>query len=143
MYAKPLAEVTEFNRPFFDRLQAHEFVVPRCRECGHYSWIPYPACRSCQSLDIAWTPVSGHATLYTFTVVHRGPAEFTADGPYVVAMGHLVEQPRACLVIADLVGTPPDALTIGQELEIAYEDVPDEDATAYHWVTRPAAGAAR
>lgn len=138
LYQKPLPELTGFNRPFFERLREHQFVVPKCEACGDYNWIPYPACRTCQSLDVAWTAVSGDATLYTYTIVHRGPGAFSADVPYIVAMGELVEQPRPCLVLANLVGTPPASLSIGQQLKIAYEDVPGEDATVYHWVTDPA-----
>lgn len=132
-YLKPIPEVTEFNRPFFEGLCDHRFVVPRCQACGSYNWVPYPACRTCLSLDVAWTAVSGNATLYTFTVVHRGPGAFAADVPYVVAMGELIEQPRTCLVIANLIGSPPESLRIGQALKIAFEDIPCEDMTTYHW----------
>lgn len=133
IYQKPLAEVTDFNRPFFDGLRDHRFLIPHCLECGAYHWIPYPACRSCLSLDLEWAPVSGEATLYTFTAVHRGPGAFAGDVPYTVAIGELVEQPRACLVVATLVGAAPNELQIGDGLRIAYEDIPCEDMTVYHW----------
>ena len=136
-YLKPLPEITDFNRPFFDALKNREFVVPKCQDCGDYHWIPYPACRSCLSEDLVWAPVSGDATMYTFTVVHRGPGAYEEDVPYVIAMGELIEQPRPCLVIATLVGTPPEELYVGQPLQIAYEDVPSEDITVYHWVAKP------
>jgi len=29
--------------------------VPRCADCGDYNWVPYPACRSCQSERQEWT----------------------------------------------------------------------------------------
>ena len=38
---------------------------------------------------------SGDATVYTFTLCHRGPGAFNAEVPYVIALG---EQPRHCLV---------------------------------------------
>ena len=136
-YLKPLPEVTEFNRPFFEALKNHRFVVPRCQECGHFSWIPYPLCRTCLSEEIVWTEMSGKATLYTFTVVHRGPGAFDSDVPYVVGMGELVERPRTCLVVAHLAGASPDSLRIGQPLQIAYQDIPSADSTVYHWTTVP------
>lgn len=136
-YLKPLPEITPANRPFFDALAEHVFVVPRCLACGDYHWVPYPACRSCLSESLAWTPVSGEATMYSFTVVHRGAGAYAAEVPYIVAMGELAEQPRPCLVIANLYGTAPDDLRIGQPLQIAFEDVPSEGITTYHWVTRP------
>lgn len=141
-YLKPLPQITEFNRPFFDAVRNHRFVVPRCAGCGHFNWIPYPACRSCLSDELVWTEVSGQATLYTFTVVHRGPGAYESDVPYIAAIGELVEVPRSCLVLANLVGTSPDSLRIGQRLRLAYQDIPSEDATVYHWVTAPAGSGA-
>src|SRR2546430_17057889 len=35
-YLKPLPEITELNRPFWDALKRHEFTVPRC-EIGRAS----------------------------------------------------------------------------------------------------------
>jgi uncharacterized OB-fold protein len=137
-FLKSLPVITDFNRPFFDALRNRQFVVPKCQDCGDYHWTPYPACRSCLSMNLAWTPVSGDATLYTFTVVQRAGGPYSADVPYVIAMGELVERPRSCLILATLVGTAPENLTIGQPMRIAYQDVPSEDATVFHWMASPA-----
>lgn len=139
-YLKPLPQITEFNRPFFEAVNDHRFVVPRCEECGRFNWIPYPACRTCLSDELVWTEVSGQATLYTFSVVHRGPGAYDASVPYIVAMGELAEGP--CLVLATLVGSAPDSLRIGRRLQIAYQDIPSEETTVYHWVAVPANSAA-
>jgi uncharacterized protein len=133
-YLKPLPEITEQGRPFWDALKEHRFVVPRCDDCGDYNWVPYPACRSCLSERLTWTAVSGDATLFTYSVVHRGPGAFQADVPYVVALGELVEQPRPCLVLGTLVGSDPGDLRIGMPLKVAYQDIPEEDVTMWRWV---------
>jgi uncharacterized OB-fold protein len=135
-YLKPLPEVSEANKPFFDALTQRRFLVPKCQDCGDYNWVPYPACRSCLSENQEWTEVSGQATLYTFTVVHRGPGAFDADVPYVIALGELIEQPRPCLVLGNIVGIEPGRLEVGMPLEIAYEDIADEDVTLWRWVAR-------
>jgi hypothetical protein len=135
-FLKPLPEETEQTAPFIAGLRNHQFLVPKCRTCGDYSWIPHPACRSCLSEDLAWTPVSGDATLYSFTVVHRGPGAFSLEVPYVIAMGELVERPRSCIVLGNLVGTSPDALEIGMPIQIAYQDIPSESSTMWRWVVR-------
>jgi uncharacterized protein len=135
-YLKPLPEISEANKPFFDALRRHEFTVPRCADCGDYNWVPYPACRSCLSENLAWTPVSGDATLYTFTVCHRGPGAFQAETPYVIALAELAEQPRPCLVLGNLVGTPVADVRIGMPLTIAYQEIPGEDITMWRWVAR-------
>ena len=55
-YLKPLPEVRPENKPFFDALKNHQFVVPRCDDCGDYNWVPYPACRSCLSWPVKRSP---------------------------------------------------------------------------------------
>lgn len=133
-YSKPLPELNSRNAPFVEGLRQHQLRVPRCKDCGHYHWTPYPACRSCLSDALVWTPVSGEARLYSYTVVHRGVGVFGEQAPYVVAMGELLEQPRPCLVVAELVGTRPEDVRIGQALEIGFVDIPHHDATAFRWV---------
>src|SRR3954453_4214624 len=99
-YLKPLPDISDLNRPFWDALARHEFRVPRCADCGDYNWVPYPACRTCLSENLVWTVVSGDATVYSFSVVQRGPGAFDADVPYVLTLGQLVEEPRRCNVLA-------------------------------------------
>jgi uncharacterized protein len=135
-YLKPLPQVTEANREFFDGLKRREFLVPKCGQCGDYNWVPYPACRSCLSEDQTWTRVSGEATVYSYSVIYRGPGAFDADVPYVVVLGELTERPRPCLVLGNLVGTDPDQIRVGMPIQIAYQDIPGEDITLWRWVAR-------
>jgi uncharacterized OB-fold protein len=135
-YLKPLPQVTEANREFFEGLKRREFLVPKCEACGDYNWVPYPACRSCLSENQTWTRVSGEATVYTYSVIYRGPGAFDADVPYVVVLGELAERPRPCLVLANLVGTDPDQVRVGMPIQIAYQDIPGEDVTLWRWVAR-------
>ncbi len=135
-YLKPLPRVTDLNRPFIDALKEHRFVVPKCSNCGDYNWVPYPACRTCLSEDQVWTDVSGDAHVFSFTVVHRGPGAFDADVPYVVALAKLVEQPRPCLVLGNLVNIDPADVQVGMPIQVAFQDIPDEDITMWRWVPR-------
>ena len=135
-YLKPLPQISAANRPFWDGLREHQFLVPRCRACGDYNWVPYPACRTCWSEDQAWTPVSGDATVWSHSVVHRGMGAFIDETPYIVVLGKLREEPRSLLVAANLVGVDSSQVRIGLPIKIAYEDIPEEDMTMYQF--RPA-----
>jgi uncharacterized protein len=130
-YLKPLPEIREENRPFFDGLRAERFLVPRC-ENGHYNWPPMPACRTCLSEELAWTEVSGRGELWSYTVVHRGPGAFDDDVPYVVALVKLEEHPRSLLVLGNVV-RGADSLAIGAPMQITYEDIPGEDVTLWRF----------
>lgn len=137
-YLKPLPTPTELNAPFWEGLRRHEFLLPKCSNCGDYNWVPYPACRTCLSEDQRWTPVSGDAHVFTYTVVHRGPGRFNDEVPYILVLGMLVEQPRPCLVLSTMAGVEPAGVAVGMPITIAYQDIPDEDLTLYRWVPRDA-----
>jgi uncharacterized OB-fold protein len=137
-YLKPLPEVSEENRPFFEGLARHEFLVPRCASCGDFNWVPYPACRSCLSEDQSWTAVSGDATVYSYTLVHRGHGQFNDEAPYAVVMAKLVEEPRPCIVLGNTRGIDNDELAVDMPVRIVYEDIDGEDITL--WRFGPAAG---
>ena len=132
-YRRPLPTITEPNRPFWDALKAHRFTVPKCRDCGHYNWTPYPACKSCLSEDQKWTEVSGEGTLYTYSVIHRGPGAFGEEVPYILAVAELKENPRPMLVMSNMINCEPVDLKIGMPVRIAYEDIPDEDVTLWRF----------
>ncbi len=46
-YNKPLPQRSPENEEFWAGLEAREFRVPKCNNCGHWGWVPYPACRNC------------------------------------------------------------------------------------------------
>ncbi len=135
-YLKPLPDISEANRAFWEGLQRHEFLVPRCAHCGDYNWPPYPACRSCLSEDLEWTAVSGDATVYTFTLVHRGHGQFDAEVPYAIVMAKLAEEPRPLLVLGNTRGIPNGNLEIGLPVKIVYEEIPGEDVTLWRFGPR-------
>jgi uncharacterized protein len=132
-YLKPLPDISAANRPFWDGLKRREFLVPRCRQCGDFNWVPFPACRSCLSEDQQWTRVSGNATVYSFTIVHRGHGQFNAEVPYAVVMARLVEEPRPCIVLGNTRGIEVSQLAIGMPLRIVYEDIAGEDVTLWRF----------
>jgi uncharacterized OB-fold protein len=139
-YLKPLPQVSEENRPFWDGLRQREFRAPRCNDCGDFGWVPYPACRACFSTDLEWVPLSGDGVIYSYSVVHRGPGAFSGDVPYVLALVELTERPQPMLVLAQLDGCPPDQVRIGLPVKVTFHDIPGEDVTLYRFapVTIPA-----
>ena len=141
-YLKPLPQITEGNKPFWDGLRERIFLVPRCDDCGDYNWPPYPACRSCFSESLTWTRIDGGGEIYTYTVVHRGPGVFQEEVPYVVALVKLHEHPRPVLVMGNVVGIPPDQVRIGQAVRIEFDDIPGEDVTMWHFSVTDGAEAA-
>jgi uncharacterized OB-fold protein len=103
-------------------VQDRRLMVNVCGACGRSSLYVRPFCPHCWSEDVALTPASGRARLYTWTVVHQNAAPFDVRTPYVVAMVDLVEGPRLMTVIEDC---PFESLCADMELAIAFRD--DDD----------------
>ena len=64
----PLPQPDELTQFFWDGLAEGELRIQRCQACGKYIHYPKPVCRFCQSTDLAGEPVSGRATLYSWTI---------------------------------------------------------------------------
>ena len=97
-----------------------ELALPRCVRCGQYCEPGVPACPSCAA-DLAWVPVSGNATVYSYAVVHQVfRPEFAADVPYVVALVELAEGPR---LITRLVGFGAVRPSVGAPVRVAFRQV--------------------
>ena len=121
---KPLPEVTEETRPFWESAKRHALELQRCTGCGRFRYPVTTFCPACLSDGVEWTPVSGRGTVYSFVVMHQvyHPA-FRDDVPYNVAAIAFEEGPR---MYSNVVGCPNDAIQVGMPVEIVYDDVTDE-----------------
>lgn len=118
--AKPIPEITDAMRPFFDAARAHRLVVQRCRQCGTCRFPARQSCSRCLGGEADWVPTSGRGTVFSYGVVHQvyHPA-FAADVPYAVIVVELEEGVR---MTANIVDCPLDALRIGLPVEVCFED---------------------
>lgn len=58
----------------------------RCHDCGHVTVAPKAACARCSSRDTEAVELPTEGTVYSETTVFVGPAAFTDDTPYGVAL---------------------------------------------------------
>lgn len=123
-YDKPLPEIDEINRPFWEATRRSELRLQRCNDCRHV-W--YPAgtnCPKCLSNNFEWSLMSGRGAVWSFIVYHhcwhRG---FEKEIPYNVAMIQLEEGP---IVITDIVGIKNDAIKVGMPVRVVFETATSE-----------------
>jgi uncharacterized protein len=109
------------TQPFWDGVAEGVLRLQRCRACGRYVFYPRAVCPHCASVDLAWVDASGAGRVHSFTVVHRAPAEYRDEVPYVVALVDLDEGVR---MMARLVGVDPVAVTVGLPVEVAIQGEP-------------------
>jgi uncharacterized OB-fold protein len=118
---RPYPEPDSDSAPFWEALAAGRFEVQRCRACGRHVFYPRLVCPHCGGGPLEWVAASGRATVHSFTVVHRAPAAFAADAPYVVALVDLEEGPR---MMTRLLGVEPQDAAVGMPVEVAIEGDP-------------------
>ncbi|MCW2614495.1 MAG: hypothetical protein JWN08_1489 [Frankiales bacterium] len=95
----------------------------RCSACGFYLHPPTPQCRACGSADVAPQPVSGRATLFTFTVSYQQLLP-SIPAPYVVGIVALEEQDDVHITTR-IVGVDLDEVRIGMPLQVRFEQHDD------------------
>jgi uncharacterized OB-fold protein len=123
MAARPLPEETPLTAPFWEAARRHELVVQRCSNCKRFRWPPEIACYGCGSLEHEWAPVSGRATLYTWTIAHPPLLPYFHQlTPWPIAVVQLEEGPR---LVTNLAGIEADAYEIGMALTADFEDIDD------------------
>lgn len=121
---RPLPEITPLTEPFWSAAKERRLVVQRCDDCATYRFPPEIGCYRCGSLRSSWVPVSGRATLYSWTVCHPPLLPYFQErAPWLVAVVQLEEGPR---MVTNLVGVPAEEYEIGLPLEVDFEEVDEE-----------------
>ena len=99
----PSLVVAVEDQPFWDALNAGNFVLARCT-CGAY-YARLQACLRCgaASLALTWVPASGRGTVRTFVVFDKPyHPYFKERTPYVVAVIALEEGPEITTNVVDI-----------------------------------------
>jgi hypothetical protein len=122
-YAKPLPEITEDNRRFWEGCKHHELWLQKCRNCGvlrHAS----PLCPQCWTSEHDWVRASGKGKVYSWIVVHqRYNRAFEKDLPYNVTIVALEEGPR---LVTNLVAINNEDIRPDLPVEVVWEDITEE-----------------
>lgn len=125
---RPLPAADELTQPFWKAAQQQQLVVQRCRACGYFNHPPRSVCDACQSQQLAFEPVSGKGSIYTYSVMYQqNIAGFEEQVPYLNILVELDEQPRLFMV-ANLPGSERDKVKIGGRVEVYFEKIDEEIA---------------
>lgn len=115
--ARPLPRRSELGSPFWEAADRRELVRPVCNGCGRSFFTPQVACPHCWSQDWTWQQSSGDGTVYSSTVIHRGPTpEF--EVPYELA---IVDLDEGWSMLANILGGRPGVPTpIGTRVGVCW-----------------------
>lgn len=119
------------TQAFWDAAKQDRLVAPRCTTCGTFRLPPSPFCFQCQSRDVEWIDLPGTGTIYSFTVVRHPLHPDLADAcPYVSGVVELDgTQGAGARMLVNIIDVDPDAVRIGDPVEIVWEHVNDEMTT--------------
>ncbi|MER6157468.1 OB-fold domain-containing protein [Streptomyces sp. NPDC001868] len=125
-----LPEADGFTRTYWEAAADGRLLLRRCGAagCGRAHHYPREFCPYCWSEDVRWEEASGHATLYTWSVVHRNDLPpFGERTPYVAAVVDLVEGPRMMTEVVeweegDGDGDGDGELWAGMGLEVVFRE---------------------
>lgn len=117
--------VPDFDtQAYWDAARDGRLLIQHCGACDHSFHYPRPFCPKCWSDDVTWEAASGHATLYTWSVVRQNDLPpWPERVPYVAAVVDLAEGPR---MLTNVEGCDPDDLEVGMALRVAFREETDE-----------------
>lgn len=124
--------ITDSARPFWEAIRDHRLVIQHCDDCEQPMHPPMPVCPSCASASSSWREVSGHGTVYSYSIVHRPPRHFEyLPPPYAIGIVQLDD--ADVRVVSNLVtadgGSPVGSASsdiIGRPTRTVYHDVDAE-----------------
>lgn len=130
---KPAPIATDVSIEFWKQAQAGRLVAQFCTQCNSYQHYPKPVCALCWGSDLEWRPLAGTGTVYTFTIVHRGPSKEFSDTPYAVGLVDLDEGIR---MMGGVSATSLDELHIGDPVRVKFEARGDTMIPAFERIAR-------
>jgi uncharacterized OB-fold protein len=111
------------TRPFWEFCSRRELRFQRCAACGGLRHPPKPGCPHCGATEVEWARVTGRGRVFSYTIIHHPTVPALADSvPYNVVVVEFDDAPGVRL-ISNLVGVALDALRIGMEVDVVWDEV--------------------
>lgn len=121
---KPIPQITDLTRPFWQAAAKRELRMQKCTACGHVRFPIGPVCTACLSDQSEWVRLSGRGSVLSQIVFHRAYSAAWKDHvPYSVAMVQLEEGPRMFTDIVDPERRYIEADLVGRHVEVTFDDV--------------------
>jgi uncharacterized OB-fold protein len=106
------------NRDFFT---AGVLTLQRCRSCSHIQHPPEDVCGACQGFEFDGFESAGRGRIESVVVAHYPVHRLLADQvPYAIVLVSVHDAPGP-LIVGNVVGTSPEAIRIGAEVEVTFE----------------------
>jgi uncharacterized protein len=118
-----LPELNPDNELFWTSGAQGTLQLLRCAACKHWLHPAGPVCPACLSDELRPEPVSGRATVFSYTVNHQSWVSGLSV-PYAIVIVELAEQ-AGLRLLTNVVGCPLDDVRIGMQVRLVFEAVED------------------
>ena len=123
-YTKPLPDPGPVTQPFWDAAREHRLRIQRSKKTGRYVYYPRAVSPFGADDRLEWVDVSGHGTIWSYTVARRATApQWEEDVPYVIAIVELAEGPH---MTANIIDCDPNSVRVGMQVEATFVDVTEQ-----------------
>lgn len=116
-------------RYFREIPQRYRLEAGRCKKCGKVYFPPRTYCGECRSNEFETVNLSDTGKILTYTVVRVGPANFSQETPYVVA---IVEVNNGVKLTTQVVDIDVNKVEIGQKVRLVFRRIQDEGKSGLH-----------
>jgi uncharacterized protein len=120
---RPVPQIFEWDRGYWDAAREGRLVVQACKPCHTVRSLPRPMCPSCGSFDYEWLESHGRGRIYSWTVLRRQFHRLFPDVPLVTCIIELDDFPAVHLV-SNLLGVTSEILAdiaIGKSVSVEFE----------------------
>jgi len=108
---------------YWDGIREGKLKIKSCTECGKPHHPRRILCFHCGGDTFEWFEISGHATVFSFSTIHRAPSEeFKGELPYTVGIVELREGIHIFSRIAAPEGREPE---IGEAVQLEFRTTGD------------------
>lgn len=111
-----------FSLPFWEATREKKVMLQYCPRSRQYQYFPRPVSLFTGRRALEWREVSGHGTIFSYTVANLGAGPFRGHEPYIIALVRLAEGVN---LMANVVNCDLDAIHIGMEVVPYWLPLPD------------------
>lgn len=130
MMERPAPPLTPRTQDFWKSGADGVLRIAHCRDCGHFQHPPQPVCPKCRGAHMAFDPVSGRGTVYSFTI-NRYQWAPGMTPPYVLAEVELEDQ-AGLRLLTNIVDVAPEAVRIGMAVRVRFEQAEASFIPVFH-----------
>jgi uncharacterized protein len=124
IYRKPVPDISNDTRPYWDGLKAGRLMLQRCADCGKVRHYPRPMCDGCYSMNVDWVQSTGKGTVHSYTISHHPfHPGFKEELPFVLITVDLEEGVR---LNAQARGISAEEVRVGLSVKIGFEVATEE-----------------